>query len=115
MNSSLIEWLCIGGGFTTLGTALSWFIFLPYKKQGEALKNEMSAINIWKDALQDAREDNKCKDNKIDELYKEIKQYRDENSALYKEIEELAIKNARSESIKCDVRNCQLRNPPSAY
>ena len=111
--SNILEWLMIGGGFTAFGTGISWFVFLPYKKKNESLKNEITTIQIWKDICNDLRKDNEAKDNKIEELYKDINMQRDEKSKLYKENEQNVIEKTRLEIKRCDIKGCGKRTPPS--
>lgn len=111
--NNILEWILVGGGSAVLGSGISWLVFLPYKRRSESLKNEVTSIQIWKELCTDLRNDNACKDKKIDELYDEIKSHREEKSILYKEKETLVIENARLETKKCNIKGCTKRDPPS--
>ncbi len=57
----------------------------------------------------------KDKDNKIDELYAEISNQRNQKVDLHNKIAELVVENTKLKFIKCEVPGCGTRNPTTGY
>ena len=58
--NDIVNWFLVGGGSAVVGGAISWVIFLPYKRKNEELKNESeklknidAAIDIWNKEFQE--------------------------------------------------------------
>lgn len=113
----------IGGVMsTTLLPLFGVFLFYDSKKRkAEAEARKAEADNItsyaaeWKELYE--RKDQRVHelDAKIDELYIQINENRDQIRELYEKNTALELERQKLEIKRCDVRGCDKRRPPSDY
>ena len=84
------------------------FLLLPQRRKSEDLKNE--AQNI-----EEAHNENKELNKKIDSLYVDVAKHRDEKAQLHIQITELSVENTRLKILKCEKPSCPHRQPPTGY
>ncbi len=91
-----------GWGVITAGSAaIAYLLFYPQKKRAEQLKNDRAAI----DALTES----------CGFLRTELKEERERTDKLQDRIELLIEESATLRAMKCDVKKCPNRNPPTTY
>ena len=98
---------------------LGIFLFYDSKKRGEAAKaSKAEEENItayaaqWRQLYEEKVKHEEELNIKIDELYSQLNEQRDELASLKKEIAELVIKSQYLDSQKCTVFGCPNRQPP---
>lgn len=103
---------------TALG--LNKFIITRYEKKRQSLDNESFEGAEWKKLYEEqkARADEwesriDKKNIRIDELYNDVNKHRDEKVGLHKQILQLSIENEKLKVMKCEVKGCTKRVPPS--
>lgn len=105
---------------------ISSLLFIQQERKSKDLDNEAKQSDEWhklyaelhdelkaRDEQYDA--DIKEKDAKIDSLYDQIKQYRDEKAQLSVKNTELEVRCTRAELLMCKVPGCAKREPQSGY
>jgi uncharacterized protein (DUF3084 family) len=94
--------------------------------QTKDLDNEAKQSEEWKKlydeeraCLQKARQDYdstiKEKDTKIDELFDEISNQRNQKVELHNQIASMTVELTKLKMLKCEVANCPNRKPPTGY
>lgn len=90
------------------------------------LDNEAKQSEEWRKLYEEERQRNikereqydetlKQKDAKIDELYAEIANQRNQKVELHNRIAELSVENTKLKILKCEKANCGYRQPPTGY
>ncbi len=116
----------IGPIVGALAGSLSTFAFFPQVRKSKILENEATQSEEWKKLYDEERsmreadlkawsEERSHLLEKIDSLYDQIKQHRDEKAEMAKRIAELEVTNTRLTMLKCEVVNCPNRKPPTGY
>ena len=102
-------------------SALGGLELVKYLFVRKANKRKASAeadtldLNNRQDEAQRLDERLKERDHKIDTLYLELRTEQQKNIDLIHETYKLQMKISLSEIMKCDVRGCVKRTPPSEY
>ena len=116
----------ITGVVSLITGAGGMFIFYPQMRKSKILENEAKQSEEWKKLYEEERtmreEDRKTWESertrletKIDSLYEQIKQHRDEKAVLTKTNTSLEVDNTRLCLLKCEQPNCDKRKPPTGY
>lgn len=116
----------IGPIIGALAGSLSTFAFFPQVRKSKILENEAKQSEEWKKLYDEERrmreadlkawsEERSHLHEKIDGLYDQIKQHRDEKAEMAKKNAELEVTNTRLTMLKCEVVNCPNRKPPTGY
>lgn len=132
MDLGVVEITTAVSGLLT-GGAVVTFITLPQiikKAKAEARAAEMDNVlksseaweklaNELQEELHETREELKEEktqnDDKIDQLYKVIGEWRDKYNHSQEELSQERIWRASNEVKLCILRNCERRDPPSGY
>ena len=91
------------------------FLLFPQERKAKNLENEAKQSEEWKKLYEEAHDESREKDEKIDFLYKEIARHRDEKAQKAVKIAELEVENAKLKLLKCEVPSCLNRKPPTGY
>lgn len=94
--------------------------------EAKDLDNEAKQSDEWRKLYEEerqyflkAREEYdstvKAKDEKIDELYKEISNQRNQKVELHNQIAKTSVELTKLKMLKCEVANCAHRKPPTGY
>ena len=101
---------------------ITLFMFYDAKKRKElasASKAEIANISSfaveWKNLYESDKKEIAELNAKIDSLYDDIRELRNINDGLQTEKNNLVLKNQALEFMKCEVRGCPKRQPPSEY
>jgi len=98
----------ISSSFTTIA-------FFPQMRNSKKISNESQQSAEWKKLYEETKKDLKIKDQKIDQLYTEITKQRDKKADMSKENIKLEVENTRLQFLKCEVKQCPNRKPPTGY
>ena len=125
MIEQVMMWLpMIAGG---IFTAITGFFFRKETvrikraeaKRAEAESNKLEAESndaewqIWKDQLNFANEQLKSRNEKVDALYRELREEQKVNQELRSDLYTIKGQKDRLEISKCLMRGCSNRKPPS--
>lgn len=116
----------ITGLIGLIGGNLSALLYIPQIRKGKVLENEAKQSEEWRKLYMEEKERREADlkaweeersnyDNKIESLYKQISQHRDEKAAMTKANTNLEVENARLRLLKCEVPACALRKPPTGF
>ena len=120
----------IGGIVTSIALPLlGVFIFYDSKKRSEAAKakqaeaaarkSEEEYLSIrageWRKLYDEVSEDNKKLNDKIDSLYVTIEDDRKRIRELQEKNMQLSLELQKANFMKCEVKGCEKRQPPTGY
>ena len=116
-------WNYISDGFSIITLPLlSLFMFYGSKRRAENAKasreeilNDEKVADQWQELCSKYEEEIKAKDAKIDQLYAEKSQDRQRILDLMQERSKLELDYQAADFRRCNVRGCNLRQPPSDY
>lgn len=124
MDITNIISIVFGGGGAISGV-LAWVgnrrMAAAQAKRAEAeadtaeTNNAILAGHEWKAIAENREEKIKAKDEKIDQLYAVIGQWRDKYNKSQEDFTELKVEKATKIPTVCEVRNCPNRKPQSGY
>ena len=102
---------------TVLGILLGGGGVLYWKqdKRAKVLENEAKQSDEWRKLYERSDQDSRDKDAKIDAMYAEKKELRQELDRKSEEITELKLKNKELEYQKCQKFECPRRLPPRFF
>ena len=90
-------------------------LFWKQDKRAKVLENEAKQSDEWRKLYERSDQDSRDKDAKIDAMYAEKKELRQELDRKSEEITELKLKNKELEYQKCQKFECTRRLPPRFF
>lgn len=108
--------MTIISGVTSAAVALgSSFLYYRQTKTSKELQNDAIRIAEWQKLYEESKEDSRIKDDKIDRLYIELRQERENTYKAQQECASLQVENVKLKLLKCEVPACQNRRPKTDY
>ena len=120
----------IGGIVTSIALPLlGVFLFFDSKRRGEAAKarqaeaearkveeeNITTRAEEWRKLYEEESDERKKRDEKIDLLYQEKETDRQRIRELTEKNLKLTLDLQKAEFMKCEVKGCEKRQPPTGY
>lgn len=120
----------VGGAVTSIGIPLiGLFMFHDSRKRTEAAKakqteaearrveeeNITTRAEEWRKLYEEESEERKKRDEKIDALYVEKEQDREHIRELKEKNMQLSLELQKAQFLKCEVKGCKDREPPTGY
>lgn len=91
------------------------FLMLPQERKSKDLANEATQSEEWQKLYKEENAQKEKLDTKIDSLYEELSEIRNENTSLHEQITEIKIENTKLKMLKCEKPACPHRQPPTGY
>lgn len=113
-----MDWLDIvlSGVAAIVGAIGSGSIFfVRQNKTAKKIENEAAQSAEWRKLYEEMKTELLERDSKIDRLYDEIKEHRNEKNTMSKRITDLEVENTKSRIYRCEVAGCAKRQPPTGY
>lgn len=118
--------LFTGGGIVALFTIPQAIKKAKAETKAAEMENVQRASDAWKDLAEERQEAYNelrteykdamtAKNAKIDELYKDITDWRDKYNHSQEELSQERVWRAANEVKLCIIRGCEKRDPPSGY
>lgn len=109
-------WITIVSGVIAGGlSGFSWIFFLKQDRDSKEIDNEAKQSDEWHKLYEEAHEELKNRDAKIDELYAQISKQRDCKGELQKENAALSVEITKLRLLMCSIPACPNRKPQTGY
>lgn len=107
-------------------TGIASLLYIKQERKSKDLDNEAKQSEEWRKLYEEERgcclqarkdydETIKEKDAKIDELFAEISNQRNQKVELHNRIAEMTVELTKLRMLKCEAVNCVNRKPPTGY
>lgn len=113
--------LGIIGGLGGITSIVSLF-FIKQERRSKELDNDTKDLEIetkqseeWRKLYKQECDELKERDAKIDSLYEEIREHRDEKAQMAIEKAELEVRCTKAELLMCKRSGCAQREPQTGY
>lgn len=113
-----MDWLSIvtSSIAAVLGALGSGSIFLVRQnKTAKKIENEAAQSEEWRKLYDEVKAELHERDGKIDRIYDEKKELRNELHELARHITELEVELTKSKIYRCEVPGCAQRQPPTGF
>ena len=84
-------------------------------KTAKKIENEAAQSAEWRKLYDEVKQELHERDEKIDRIYDEKKELRNEMHSLSTRITELEVELTKSQIYRCEVAGCPKRQPPTGY